>query len=162
MNRLFEAGLKTRLYFDCGNRLRRCVVDGVEQELERGVRLRPEVDLRPEDQHATSTQFPVNDGDTVFEILLTPGPPAAERRGTREPGDAINTARRRTQAEHRTVIEEDIYLAFEPVPERCGVVDAHAQHRAGDVVLLGASAAARRRFVTRRAHSKSADREPTQ
>src|SRR5690606_19270873 len=60
-------------------RLRGTVVNAVEQELERAVRLRAECDLRPEEEQLPLPYARLGDCHTVLEVLLAPGPPAAQR-----------------------------------------------------------------------------------
>src|SRR6516162_8770542 len=53
--------------------------DAVEDEFERPVRLPPEQDLWSEQSEPSLSDPRVDDGDAPFELLLAPGPPAAQR-----------------------------------------------------------------------------------
>src|SRR5262245_17388421 len=104
------------------------VIDGVEEKLERPVRLRTVGDLRPKQQNAPATELRVHDGGSAIEKRLTQSPSAAQWRAIHEPGHT-SSGGIVFHAEDRTVIEEDIDVRPEAVPERGCVVHADPQHR---------------------------------
>src|SRR5262249_23078911 len=57
----------------------RAVVDAVEQQLERAVRLRAPVHLVAEQHDVTFADRRLDDRDRLIEVLLAPRPPAAQR-----------------------------------------------------------------------------------
>src|SRR5687767_4624957 len=75
------------------HRLRGRVVDRVEQELERRVRLGTEGNLRTEHEHAAPPEPTVGNRDPILQILLTPRPSAAKGGGAREPRHTPGVAR---------------------------------------------------------------------
>ena len=63
--------------------------DRIEQKLKRPVRLAAEEDLRAAQHQLPFADRGRGDRHAAFEMLLAPGPAAAERRLVVEPGDAL-------------------------------------------------------------------------
>src|SRR5688572_5622681 len=63
------------------------VVDAVEEQFERAVRLRPPGDLVAEEHDPSLPECRLDDRHGLIEILLPPGPATAQRRAVLVPGD---------------------------------------------------------------------------
>src|SRR6185503_6323302 len=113
------------------HRFSAAIVNPIEQELERPVRLRAECDLRSKQKQLALADFRLQDSNAVLQILLSPGPAASERLVAVKPRDRLYASHRgvRAQPEHRAVVEEHIHLVAKPISQRIGVIDSHLQHR---------------------------------
>src|SRR6266545_1766432 len=114
------------------------VKNPVEEEFERAVRLRAEIDFRPEHKQLALADVRLDHRHAVLQVFLPPGPAATQRSVAREPCDRIDSFQGRLglQPEHRAVVEEHVDLLRHPVSQRVRVVDAHLQERAGDVQFI--------------------------
>src|SRR5262245_32431252 len=102
------------------------------------MRLATERDLRAEQVDLALAVVRFDDGHTTLEIVLTPGPTAAQRLLGVEPRDRLRALRSRVgiETEHRAVVEEDVDLFVHARGNRLRVVDRNAEDRTGDVILL--------------------------
>src|SRR5215469_16058651 len=119
-------------------RLRAAIIQAVEQQLERSVRLVAEVDFRPEQDHFAFAQRCLGDGGTAIEILLAPCPSAGKDLGSLEPADWLRFLHLsgRLQTEDGVVVVEHIHLLGHAVSEGIGVVEVHTKKGTGDVELF--------------------------
>src|SRR4030095_10946379 len=62
-----------------GHRLSSSIIDSVEQELERAVRLSAKRYLRTEEKYPSLSDSCLGDDHSILKILLSPGPSASER-----------------------------------------------------------------------------------
>src|SRR5690606_19544825 len=114
-------------------------VDRVEQELERAVRLRAERDLRSEDERLALADGRFERGRASLEVVLPPGPAAAERALGIEPHHRSYAAGGgiRMQPEDGAVVEIHVDVVRGPGSRRGGLVDGDAEDRSRHVVLVG-------------------------
>src|SRR5690606_16228464 len=114
-------------------RLRGTVVNAVEQVLERAARLRAECGLRPEEEQLPLPYARLGDCHTVLEVLLAPGPPAAQRCRGIEVRDRRDAVAR--DAERGAVAVYDDRALAHAVCERVVLRDRHFQQRRRHVEL---------------------------
>src|ERR1700693_3455659 len=93
-------------------RFRAPIIQPVEEELERSVRLGAEVDLRSQHHYLAFAHSRFGDGRASVQILLAPCPAAVEHLSSLEPAHGRRVVRLRlgAQLEHRAAIEEHIHL----------------------------------------------------
>src|SRR6185369_2752235 len=107
-------------------------IDSIKEKLVGPMRLRTESDLRSEHKQPAFANRSVDRRHTVLQILLTPGPSAAQRLVASKPRNRpqSGTDCLRFQPEHGAVVEEDIDFLRHPVSERPRVVNADLENRA--------------------------------
>src|SRR5262245_26688745 len=117
------------------------------------MRLATERDLRAEQVDLALAVVRLDDGHTALEIVLTPGPTAAQRLLRVEPRNRLRSLRGRVgiETEHRAVVEEDVHLLVHAGSNRLRVVDRNPKDRTRDVVLLALQLTVR---LTRRANEQ--------
>src|SRR6266404_1063517 len=138
---------------------RASVVDPIEQELERSVRLSAERDLRSKQKQLALSYSRFGDSHAILQILLTPSPTASERFVAVKPCHRLHTFHRSVgaQPEHRAVVKEYVELVTHPVSERVAAIDAHLKHRSRNVVFLALKRPLR--AVLRSLHQCVSDRQ---
>src|SRR4051794_10935479 len=111
----------------------------VEQELERGVWLAAERDLRAEQKDLARTQCCFGYSNAAIQILLTPRPSAMQGGSVCEPSYRVSSfeSRIRLQSKHRAAVEEYIHLVRHAIRNRAGIVDAGRQEGPRNVELFG-------------------------
>ena len=115
------------------------VEEAVEEELEGGVGLAAEGDLRAEEEDFALAYVGLRNGDGVVEVGLAPGPAAVEEVAFSEPGDGLEAvvAGVGSGAEGGRVVVEDVGRGGHAVGDGLRGVDLRTEERAGDVEALG-------------------------
>src|SRR5258707_290972 len=105
-------------------RRRGAVVDAVEQQLERSMRLRAPVHFVAEQHHVSLAGRRFDDRHRLIEVLLAPRPTAAQRRRTLVPRDRLGAlqGRFRLQPERRALVVKHHGVLVHAVRQRVGVV----------------------------------------
>src|SRR6476620_9502533 len=97
----------------------------VEEQLVVAVRLGAEQHFGRHQKQVAFADAGLDDLHTLIEVLLTPGPPAPERRVVVEPRHTVDTLVSGIggELEHRIVVEKDVELLVEAVRERIRLID---------------------------------------
>src|SRR5215831_3414204 len=120
----------------CG--LRAAVVQPVEEQLERAVRLISEVHLRTKQYDLSLSNSRFRDRCAAVQVVLPPGPAAREQVASAEPSDRVGLldGGRGLHAEYRAIVIEHIHRGRHAVCQRVRVIDLRAQKGARNVEFL--------------------------
>ena len=93
--------------------------------------------FRGEHEKLSVPDLGVHHRDRIFEIALSPSPPATQRLGGIEPGNGFHAfgLRIRLQHERWIVLEKEVHSVTHAKRERIRIVDSRLQHGTGHVEL---------------------------
>src|SRR5687768_16131209 len=114
------------------------IIQPIEEQLERPMRLCPEQDLRAEQEQLALAHIGLGHGNGILEVLLSPRPAAAQWCFRIEPGNRAYTTRRgiTAETERGAAVEHEVGPLVHAVRQRQARVDLRLQQRARHVKLV--------------------------